>query len=343
MFTPGLALAGLAALVPAALATPGCDGPDARVHPPTGAVVVDASGSYTGSYKTVGAGVAALRNQTAEQIIFILPGTYHEQVLVSPVQGPLVFQGYTCDASSYADNEVTITAGVAQKDIPPEVTGETRNDLTSTVRLKSDNVRVYNLNIANTAGNVGQALAVNVNATNVGFYGVNFTGYQDTILSDKGRELFASCYINGAIDFIFGRYAQSWFEGCDIESIGPGYITASGRESDNSSAIYVFNNTKVTGTAGKGSTYLGRPWRPYARVVWQNSDLSDAVNPSGWTDWNGDNVTEHVYFKEFQNTGLGADLSQRVAYSGVLEEAIKITDILGEGYEEEGWVDASYL
>lgn len=176
MFTPGLALAGLAALVPAALATPGCDGPDARVHPPTGAVVVDASGSYTGSYKTVGAGVAALRNQTAEQIIFILPGTYHEQVLISPVQGPLVFQGYTCDASSYADNEVTITAGVAQKDIPPEVTGETRNDLTSTVRLKSDNVRVYNLNIANTAGNVGQALAVNVNATNVGFYGVNFTG-----------------------------------------------------------------------------------------------------------------------------------------------------------------------
>lgn len=169
------------------------------------------------------------------------------------------------------------------------------------------------------------------------------SGYQDTILSDKGRELFASCYINGAIDFIFGRYAQSWFEGCDIESIGPGYITASGRESDNSSAIYVFNNTRVTGTAGKGSTYLGRPWRPYARVVWQNSDLSDAVNPSGWTDWNGDNVTEHVYFKEFQNTGLGAELSQRVAYSGVLEEAIKITDILGEAYEEEGWVDASYL
>lgn len=71
--------------------------------------------------------------------------------------------------------------------------------------------------------------------------------------------------------------------------------------------------------------------------------MSDAVNPEGWTDWNGDNVTDHVYFKEFQNTGAAADLSQRVAYSGVLEEAVKITDILGENFEDEVWVDASYL
>lgn len=351
MFAPSLVLAGLAAIqvtpgvlaAPAGPNAPGCDGPDSRVYPPTDAVVIDASGAHTGSHKTISAGVAALKNQTAEQIIFILPGIYNEQVLVSPLQGPLVLQGYTCDSSSYAHNEVTITSGLAQKDIPPEVIGEARNDLTSALRLKSDNIRVYNLNLANTAGDVGQALAVNVNATNNGFYGVNFTGYQDTILSDKGRQLYANCYISGAIDFIFGRYAQSWFDGCDIESIGPGYITASGRDSDESSAFYVFNNAKVTGTAGKGSTYLGRPWRPYARVVFQNSDLSDAVNPAGWTDWNGSNATDHVYFKEFQNTGAGAELSQRVGYSGVLDDAVKITDILGENFEKEAWIDASYL
>lgn len=325
--------------------------------------MVDASGAHSGSYKTISAGVAALKNQAAEQTVFILPGTYSEQVLVSPLQGPLVLQGYTCDSSSYAANEVTITSGLAQKDIPDDVTGEARNDLTSTLRLKSDNIRVYNLNVANTAGNVGQALAVNVNATNNGFYGVNFTGkkldspsmhlqeseltrgagYQDTILSDKGRQLYANCYISGAIDFIFGRYARSWFEGCDIESVGPGYITASGRESDDSSAFYVFNRATVRGTAGEGSTYLGRPWRPYARVVFQNSDLGDVVSPGGWADWNGDGVTEHVYFKEFNNTGAGADLSRRVTYSGVLEEAVKITGILGEDFEQESWVDASYL
>lgn len=36
-------------------------------------------------------------------------------------------------------------------------------------------------------------------------------------------------------------------------------------------------------------------------------------------------------------------MSQRVAFSGVLEEAVKITDILGENFEEEAWIDASYL
>lgn len=184
MFTSSIAFAGLAALqvlsgvlaAPASPTAPSCDGPDSRVYPPTGAVVIDPSGAYTGSYKTISAGVATLKNQTAEQTLFILPGIYHEQVLVSPLQGPLVLQGYTCDSSSYTHNEVTITSKLAQKDIPPEVTGEARNDLTSTLRLKSDSVRVYNLNVANTAGNVGQALAVNVNATNNGFYGVNFTG-----------------------------------------------------------------------------------------------------------------------------------------------------------------------
>ncbi|KAE9086719.1 hypothetical protein PF010_g19984 [Phytophthora fragariae] len=108
--------------------------------------------------------------------------------------------------------------------------------MTSTVRFKSDNVKVYNLNIANTVSNGGQALTVSVNATDYGFYACNPTGYQDTVLADKGRELDAKTYIIGATDFVFGRYAQAWFESCDIETIGAGYITASGREAANSSA-----------------------------------------------------------------------------------------------------------
>ncbi|RQM10247.1 hypothetical protein DD237_002298 [Peronospora effusa] len=71
-----------------------------------------------------------------------------------------------------------------------------------------DNVKVYNLNIANTAGNVGQALAVDV--------------YQETVLTDKDLELYTRTYINGAIDFVFGCYVQAWFEPCDIGIIDNG-------------------------------------------------------------------------------------------------------------------------
>ncbi|KAJ4419145.1 hypothetical protein N0V82_005158 [Gnomoniopsis sp. IMI 355080] len=337
-----LAILALASLAPASVYSI-CTGPNARTTPPTDAIVVDATGAYTGSFTTASAAVATLKNQTASQTLFFMPGIYEEQFLISPLKGPLVLQGYTCDASSYADNEVTITHALAQKDIPDTVTGESRNDLTSTVRFKSANTKVYNLNIANTAGNVGQALAINVNATNQAFYGCNFTGYQDTILADKGRQLYAKSFISGATDFIFGRYAQAWFESCDIESIGPGYITASGRESANSSAIYVINNAKVTGTNGTASTYLGRPWRQWAQVVFQNSYLSDVVSPAGWAKWDSSTPTDEVIFQEFNNSGAGANTTSRVAFSSQRDAAVVIDDVLGAGFEAEEWIDTTYL
>eukprot|EP00644_Phytophthora_capsici_P007658 jgi/Phyca11/127953/e_gw1.72.117.1 len=341
IFTPLVALTGLVA---GALAQQTCTGPNARTEPPAGAVVVDATGAYKNSVKTVSEGVAKLDpHTTSEQTVFVRPGVYNEQVFVAPLSGPLVLQGFTCDATSYSSNEVTITQGKAQKDIPATVTGESRNDMTSTVRFYSDNVKVYNLNIANTAGNVGQALAVNVNATDYGFYACNLTGYQDTVLADKGRELYARTYINGATDFVFGRYAQAWFEKCDIETIGTGFITASGRESESSSATYVFNKARVFGKSGVNSTVLGRPWRPFARVIWQNSELGDVVKPEGWAKWDATSSTDKVIFKEFNNVGPGAATANRVTFSGQLDAPVAINEVLGEGYETEWWVDMTYL
>ncbi|KAG2506155.1 hypothetical protein BBO99_00009552 [Phytophthora kernoviae] len=343
---PLVVLAGLATSALGA-ANDACSGPNARVEPPAGAIVVDATGAHTGSFLNVSAGVASLDAKTTnEQTIFVLPGVYHEQVFVTPLAGPLVFQGYTCDAMSYTGNEVTITHNKAQRDIPPEVTGETRNDMTSTMRLRSNNVKVYNLNVANTAvfnSTGSQALAINVNATDYGFYGCNLTGYQDTVLINKGRELFARSYINGAVDFIFGQNATAWFESCDIEVIGKGYITASGRATEAIDSWYVFNRNRVFGSTGVGSSYLGRPWRPYARVVWQNSELSDVINQEGWTRWDSATSTDNVYYKEFNNTGAGATPDKRVAFSGQLNAAMDIKTILGENYASEWWIDTKYL
>ncbi|RLN37150.1 hypothetical protein BBI17_009565 [Phytophthora kernoviae] len=309
---PLIVLAGLATNA-MAIANDVCSGPNARTQPPAGAIVVDATGVYNGSFLNVSAGVANLDpNMTAEQNIFVFPGVYHEQVFVTSLAGPLVLQGYTCDSMS-------------------------------TVRFKSDNVKVYNLNVANTAGNVGQALAVNVAGTDYGFYGCNLTGYQDTVFANKGRELYARSYISGAIDFVFGTYSTSWFESCDIEVLGKGCITANGRTNETNPSSFVFNRARVFGNVKNGSSYLGRPWRPYARVVWQNSEFSDVINPKGWSIWNNISSTDNVYFKEFNNTGPGAAIDKRVAFSGQLNAAVDITDILGENYASEWWVDTKYL
>lgn len=64
---------------------------------------------------------------------------------------------------------------------------------------------------------------------------------------------------------------------------GPGSITAQGRQSQYDQSGFVFKNCEVYGT---GSTYLGRPWRDYARVLFYNCSMSNVVVSPGWDVWN---------------------------------------------------------
>ena len=312
-----------------------------RTKPDRGALVVDATGKSSGSYLSIGAAVAALHNETAAQKIFISAGTYTEQVYIPPHAGPLTVQGYTDDSRSYKDNQVTITGNLSRN-----TPGLANNDATSTVRLWTSNVKLYNLNIANTFGQSatnGQALALSAQKTNQGFYGCKFTGYQDTIYANEGRQIYAKSFVNGAVDFIFGLRAIAWFDKIDIETIGPGYITANGREAANNTSFYVFNEVKVTGTSGPKSTVLGRPWRPYSRVVFQKSYLGDVVKPEGWVRWDAVQSLANVFYAEYKNSGPGAAVGARANFSSQLTASIKAADLFGKRFEKESWVDADYL
>ncbi|KAK2034794.1 pectinesterase [Colletotrichum zoysiae] len=333
------ALAVLAAAVPAKDA-PKCCGRFARIRPPASSLVVDRSGEHPNSFTRFNDAVLALKNTTEEQTIFIMPGVYTEQVLIPNHIGPLTIQGHTCDARSYQGNKATLANWLSRT--MPNITG---NDQTATLRIWGDNIKIYNLNIANTFGRAeknGQALAVSAQNTNLGFYGCKFTGYQDTVYANEGRQIYAKTFINGAVDFIFGQRASAWFESCDIQTIGKGYITANGRDTADNPSFYVFNKANVTGTSGPASVTLGRPWRPFSRVVFQNSALSDVVKPVGWVPWNASSSTENVYYKEYENTGPGSE-GLRANFSSKLDEPIKPTAILGDGFEKEWWVDMSYL
>ncbi|KAF6799442.1 pectin methylesterase [Colletotrichum sojae] len=339
-----LRVLGLAAVVAALPAEDAdarkCGGRFSQTRPPRNALVVDASGKKANSFATFNQAVTALKNTTDEQTIFVYPGTYSEQVRIPNHAGPIVLQGYTCDSRSYEGNQATLTGSLSRT--TPNLTS---NDQTATLRIWSERVKLYNLNVANTFGQAdknGQALAVSAQKTDLGFYGCKFEGYQDTIYANEGRQVYAKSYISGAVDFVFGLRASAWFEGCDVETVGKGYMTANGRDADNNTSFYVFNNAKVNGTSGPASTYLGRPWRPFSRVVWQNSVLGDVVRPEGWSIWDKTQSTKDVYYKEFNNTGPGAQ-GVRANFSSVLTEGVKIATVLGEGYEKEWFVDVSYL
>jgi pectinesterase len=109
-------------------------------------------------FETISNAVAALSNTTtAEQVIFIQPGIYAEQVFIPELRGPLTVQGYTTDDSKYAKNEVTIVASGSQKTQPS-------NDLTATLRVWTSDFKLYNVNVRNAFGEGSQAVAVSANA-----------------------------------------------------------------------------------------------------------------------------------------------------------------------------------
>lgn len=309
----------------------------ARTTAPAGCLTVGSSGKY----KTVQAGVNALStSSTTAQCIFIAKGTYKEQVYVQQLKSALTIYGETTDTTGFAANTVTITQGKSQDD-------SASNDLTATLRAHTTNLKVYNVNLVNTRGSGSQALAISANNDKQGYYGCQFKGFQDTILAQTGAQVYAKSYIEGATDFIFGQQAKAWFDGVDIRVLAAstGYITANGRDSASNPSYYVINKSKVSAASGNtvkaGAYYLGRPWRNYARVVFQSTSMTNVINAAGWKNWNaGDERTDKVEFGEYANTGDGSK-GTRASFSKKLSAAVSISTVLGSDYKN--WVDTSYL
>lgn len=187
-----------------------------RTSAPAGCITVGAGQTY----KTVQSAVDSLSTtSSAAQCIFIEAGTYNEQVLVAARAAQLTIYGYTEDTTLYSANKVTITNDLSQAD-------GLNNDQTGTLRVKADNFKLYNVNVANTYGKGSQAIALSAYATS-GYYACQFTGFQDTVLAQSGNQLYAGCLIEGATDFIFGQTAVAWFDSCDIRlaTNSVGYVT----------------------------------------------------------------------------------------------------------------------
>ncbi|KAK4187211.1 pectin lyase fold/virulence factor [Podospora australis] len=313
-----------------------------RTSPPSGCIVVAKSSSQA-PYTSIQAAVNSLSTtSTTRQCIFIYPGTYNEQVLVPARKAQLTIYGSTTDDTSYKSNTVLITQKKSQ------ASGTPNNDETGTLRVKSDGFKLYNVDVENSYGKGSQAVALSAYADS-GYYGCRLRGYQDTVLANKGKQFYGKSEIVGVTDFIFGQDAPAWFEKVDVRVLAAslGYITASGRSSSSSANYYVFNNCNIAAASGNsvsnGAFYLGRPWREYARVVFQRTQMSAVINSAGWRIWNtGDERISNVEFGEYGNSGTGAS-GTRAWFSKKLSQPVAIETVLGSGYASAAWYDATYM
>ncbi|CAE6514683.1 unnamed protein product [Rhizoctonia solani] len=312
---------------------PGASTATTTVKPTTTTVTTNPTGIPAGAI-TIGNGgkystISAALKDTSSNVYYIYTGTYKEQVYIE--RANVKIYGQTSNGLDYGSNTVTITNSLSAAQAG-------NNDKSGTVRIggSATGVALYNLDIANTYGKGAQAIALSVQAGQFGCYACKLTGYQDTLLANKGTQFYGRSYINGATDFIFGQESSIWITKSTIETVASGYITASGRNSDDAN-YYVIDNSTIKGT---GSCYLGRPWREYARVVFQNSNIGSNIVAAGWKNWNDDTPnTAHVFYGEYGNSGAGAWNSKRVSFATKMTSAISIGTVLGS----TGWVDSAYL
>lgn len=240
--------------------------------------------------------------------IEIAPGTYRERIIVTQNHINITLLGM-----GKSPQEVIITNALNAK-----TAGGTF--FTETAEINGNGFQADNLTFENTAGNTGQAVAAAVRADRVLFKHCRFLGHQDTLFADYGRQYYVNSYIEGGVDFIFGN-AAAVFDRSELHANGPGYLTAHSRTSPTQTTGYVILNSRVTSDDLAGKTIgLGRPWRPYARVIFIDTALPAQVPPPGWNNWASAANEKTAYFAESNSSGPGASAT-RVTWSHQLTPA----------------------
>jgi len=230
--------------------------------------------------------------------------------------------------------------------------------------VDAPNITLSNLSIINSSGfgnQVGQAIALYADGDMLQVRDCKLLGHQDTLFTGPlpkvaiqpngfagpkehsprifTHQYYFNCYIEGDVDFIFGS-AFAFFEKCiifshkkNLDTSKPqeneveihGYITAASTPKEEPYG-YIFYKCKIQSDCPKHSVYLGRPWREYASVLFQQCQLGEHIHPQGFHDWNKTNFHNTFRFSEGQNYGPGSDLKNRATF--VANQSLNLNTLL---------------
>jgi polygalacturonase len=262
-------------------------------------------------------------------MLLIAPGTYRESISITKPN--IELRGSNPDASKTVIifNESAGTSGGTLHSAAAEMRG--------------DNFWAENLTFANdwnaTHSQVpvgSQALAVLIAADKAVFSNVRFLGNQDILYAGSHnctpdgepctatRQYFTHCYIEGNVDFIFGD-SKAVFDHCEIHSTphSEGFLTAQSKHYSTENSGFVFNRCILTAAPDVANVWLGRPWRPYAKVIFLNTEMGAHILPAGWREWHpGETQSiETVYYAEYNSSGPGAHHGERDPHTKFLTAA----------------------
>lgn len=271
-------------------------------------VASDGSGQFTSIQKAIN----SLRDfGPGEALIKIKAGTYREKVVIPSWKHKVTLQGEN------AENTIIINDDYSGK---IDALNEKMTTFNSyTLLVMADEVKISNLTIQNTWCNKGQAVSLHVEGDKFVIKDSKILGCQDTFYAtgNHSRQYFENCFIEGTTDFIFGS-ATVVFKNCTIKSLADSYITAASTDQSKKYG-FVFFNCQLIAKDGISKVFLGRPWRPFARTVFINTEMGNHILPEGWNPWKGDAMfpekEKTTYYAEFGSRGEGGNVSKRVSWS----------------------------
>ncbi|MFF5517191.1 pectinesterase family protein [Streptomyces coeruleorubidus] len=258
--------------------------------------------------------------------VVVHPGTYREVVSVPAEKAGLTLRGATRDP-----RDVVIVYDNANGTPRPDGSGTYGTAGSATFSSAAPGLTVRDLTLANDWLRADhpditgtQAVAAYTYGDRTRFENVRLLAHQDTLFVETGaldtfdRQYFRHCYIEGDVDFVFGR-ATAVFEQChfhtlarDVDFTLKGMVFAPSTARANRYGILAVR-CRITSGAEDGAYKLARPWVPsYETTAWPSLVVRetrigpgiDAVAP--YTNMREAHPWQSMRFAEYRNSGPGA-------------------------------------
>ena len=279
--------------------------PEARLF--DAVVAQDGSGDYATPAEAI---AAAPAGRTSPWLIFIKEGYYKGHIEI-PENKPYIYLigqdkekvTITDDVLCGGDNAVHVSVGAS-------------------VVCQASDFYAENISFENEYGvvqnNGPQALAMFSNNDRICFYNCKLRSYQDTYLTSTkavdDRHYLKDCFIEGAVDFIYGG-GDVYFDECTLNIVrtSGGYIVAPSH-SPATKWGYVFYRNRITAPTRPTTAtdvWLGRPWHDACKTVFLCTCSEVTIPATGWYESMGTIPAIFADYKTTDAEGNLLDLSNR--------------------------------
>jgi pectinesterase len=262
----------------------------------------------SGDFKYIQDAIDAMRVYPLAPItLYIKNGVYNEKIELPANNTDVTFIGESVEKTIISFNDYSGR-------------GKLTTFTSYTAKISGNRFAAHNITFANTAGPVGQAVALYVDADKAVFKNCRFLGNQDTIFAagEEARQLFQDCYIEGTTDFIFGP-ATAVFQNCQVKAKSNSFITAASTTPGKRFG-YVFLDCKILADSAVTKVYLGRPWRAGAKTAFIRCELPKQIAAEGWNNWGNPQNETTVLYAEYKSTGAGANPEGRASWAKQLSD-----------------------